>query len=578
MNSPTESKAHRILVITDDPTLYTELRRILSTGDPKGNGAGSARPAFATGTAPAAGRREFSLDLASSGEAAQQLVQQAIAGGHPYSVAFAPVRVPPGWNGLETAAKLWQVDPDLQFVLCTAGAEIPPGGTARFYASSERLPTLQRPFEPAQLLHVSRSLAERSRLLHQIRKLRLANELLRAEADDCHCDAAPQQSVEIGKFRAATLQAFSLLLSQWAGQLNQLLAGIQSEADMLRRAPSAADDPTDSLGAITRAVEQAYQLARPLPALGRTYPVAPQELDLNRALTELAPTLAQLLGDSICLETELAHGPLVLLADPGLLEQFFVSFALHARQAMPLGGRWVLSTSPLTVVDECDPLHAKLEPGEYVLLRVRDSGNGIGPERLPFLLDPLASGAAPEAGIPVELATVRAIAEQHQGTLEAISTANAGMIYEVFFPRVTGPAAVCTTAAPPKPAVVVAQTILLVDDDESIRKLVRCQLEAQGYCVHEAEDSAAALRVWEQRHESVDLLMTDLVMPGVTDGKQLADRLRAEKPGLKVILTTGFGEMALGNELGVDAGTRFLPKPYQLDGLLRTVQDCLSVN
>jgi CheY-like chemotaxis protein len=279
--------------------------------------------------------------------------------------------------------------------------------------------------------------------------------------------------------------------------------------------------------------------------------------------------LRRLLGERVELATELDPGLGYVNADPAQLEQVIVNLALNARDAMPDGGRLTIATRE-TSVSDVEPEHA-MSPGDYVVLSVSDTGSGMSPEVQQHVFEPFFTTKA-EAGTGMGLAMVYGIVKQSGGYVWCDSVPGKGTTFTIYLPRVGAPAhelPAPTPASLPRGS----ETILLVEDEAFVRHVVREMLESCGYEVVEAANGEDALAA-DEGH-AVDLLVTDVVMPGMT-GAELARRLGERRPGLKAIYMSGYTDDALGRHGVLEDGIAFLQKPFTVDLLAHKVRDVLG--
>jgi CheY-like chemotaxis protein len=259
---------------------------------------------------------------------------------------------------------------------------------------------------------------------------------------------------------------------------------------------------------------------------------------------------------------------------------------INARDAMPRGGALTLSTSLETLEPISTVLNPEASPGTFVCLRVKDTGCGMTPYTLAHLFEPFFTTKEPGKGTGLGLATVYGIVKQHQGWVVVDSQENAGSTFSVFLPGTGNPGEKLLpaqpageTAAPTdEPMARGTETILVVEDESALRELVVHILQLCGYHTFEAESGIAALTVWDKHKNEIDLLLTDMVMPGGMSGRQLADRLQGQDPTLKVIYTSGYSPGMAGKDIALLEGFNFLAKPYTPGRLALVVRECLDGN
>ena len=376
---------------------------------------------------------------------------------------------------------------------------------------------------------------------------------------------------------AQKMEAIGRLAGGVAHDFNNILTAVLLQTEMLQAAPDVSETVRKGLGQIRASAERAADLTRQLLLFSRRQVIQPRDLDLNRVVGNLAEMIGRLIGEDVHLTLHLHPEPLPTRADAGMLDQVLMNLVVNARDAMPSGGRLVIETFAREIITAETASLPDTAPGSYVGLRVSDTGCGIPPENLPHIFEPFFTTKEPGKGTGLGLATVYSIVQQHHGFVQVASEPGRGTTFEIFLPaRVSagsGPAS-GPAPAPPRGR---AETILLVEDEPAVRALTRQTLERHGYRVLEAAHGREALRLWEQHRTAVDLLLTDLVMPEGLGGLELAQRLRASKPGLKVVFISGYAAEAGGLASEPQPGEGLLiQKPCAPERLLEIVRHCLD--
>jgi CheY-like chemotaxis protein len=309
-----------------------------------------------------------------------------------------------------------------------------------------------------------------------------------------------------------------------------------------------------------------------------------RQVNLNEIIQNLSSMLHGLVGENVVVEINPAPNLPPVWADASMMEQALVNLILNARDAMSRGGRLVLSTSRQTLEPMASLLNPEARPGKFVCLTVADTGCGMDAATLSHLFEPFFTTKGPGKGTGLGLATVYGIIKQHQGWVVVESQVGRGTTFTLFLP---GPATSVETvplleapgplqAQPQPPMSLGDETILVVEDEPALRELVVHILELCGYRIYQAGNGVEALKVWAQHKEEVDLLLTDMVMPEGISGRQLAERLQAEDPALKVIYTSGYSPGMAGKDIALLEGFNFLAKPYPPSRLAHVVRECLD--
>lgn len=376
--------------------------------------------------------------------------------------------------------------------------------------------------------------------------------------------------------QAQKMEAVGLLAGGVAHDFNNILAVVQLQAELTASLPHLPARALEGLDQIRAATERAASLTRQLLLFGRRQVLQPRVLDLNQAISSLAQMLRRVIGEDIALALALAERPLWVRADPGMVDQVLLNLAVNARDAMPAGGQLRIETGEGSF-DAAQTTPWRRAPGRYVWVRVRDTGRGIAPEVLPHLFEPFFTTKEVGKGTGLGLATVYSIVQQHHGWIEVQSTPGQGAAFTLHLPAFAGEETPADEAAPPAaPLPRGTETVLLVEDETNVRELTQTLLTQSGYQVLTAADGPTALALWQAQREHVALVLTDLVMPGGWSGRDLARRLREEKPGLKVLYFSGYSTEVAGRELDLQAGQSFLAKPFTASALLQAVRQLLD--
>ncbi len=384
-------------------------------------------------------------------------------------------------------------------------------------------------------------------------------------------DDTARHTLEAQLLQAQRLESIGRLAGGVAHDFNNLLTVILSHAAFARQDPGYADE---DLTAIERAGARAAELTAQLLAFARRQVIEPRVVDLNALTGQVDRMLQRLLGEQVQLETTLQPGLWPVKVDPTQLEQVLVNLAVNARDAMPNGGTLTIETGNVVLDDGYSALHADVAPGEYVLLAVSDSGEGIAPSALPMIFEPFFTTKPSGVGTGLGLATCYGIVKQAGGHIWAYSEPGQGATFKVYLPRASGvptPVDVLVVDHPQRGS----ETVLLVEDDDEVRAIAARALAEHGFVVLEARDGVDALEVARRHHGEIHLVVTDVVMPRM-GGKDLVARLREERPGAKVLYASGYTRNAIVHQGVLEAGTNFLQKPYVPATLTRKVREVLD--
>jgi CheY-like chemotaxis protein len=351
---------------------------------------------------------------------------------------------------------------------------------------------------------------------------------------------------------------------------------VLGNADLL--AELSADDPARRQLAemIVAAAQRGAALTQQLLAFARKQPLDPSVVDVNQRVAALDPMLRRTLGEHIEIELVRGAGLWPAMVDAAQLENALLNLCLNARDAMPTGGKLTLETANAALDQRYADQHPDIVPGQYVMLAVSDTGSGISPENLARVFEPFFTTKEKGRGTGLGLAMVYGFARQSAGHVSIYSEPAHGTTVKLYLPRATTAKPASPAAGGAEPAVRGgAETVLVVEDDEPVRQLACHELRALGYHVLEADSGVAAMRIVDSG-EPIDLLFTDVVMPGGMSGRQLADAARAARPGLRVLYTSGYTENAIVHHGRLDAGVMLLPKPYRRADLARAIRSALG--
>jgi PAS domain S-box-containing protein len=375
------------------------------------------------------------------------------------------------------------------------------------------------------------------------------------------------------------MEAIGQLAGGVAHDFNNLLTVIHGNVELVLMDESQLNEENRlCLQQVAEATERAGNLTRQLLAFGRKQDIQFQALNLNHVIANFTKMLKRVIGEHITLQCCYAEDLLPVKADVGMIEQILINLLVNARDAMPEGGSIIVTTETIPVDAAYVETHLEARPGKFVCVAVSDTGTGINPEHMPRIFEPFFTTKEAGKGTGLGLATVYGIVKQHQGWVEVSSQPEIGTTFKIFLP----------TDDSIEPKIMAAQKkatppggnekILVVEDDADVRMVTRDVLEESGYQVWDAPNGVEALKIWQSEASEVDLLLTDVVMPGGLNGRELADRLREKQPKLKVILMSGYSHERLGkiHPQSIHPQSHILHKPFSLENLTETVRNCLD--
>jgi two-component system, cell cycle sensor histidine kinase and response regulator CckA len=394
---------------------------------------------------------------------------------------------------------------------------------------------------------------------------------LRAETD--------RQRIEVQVHRSARLESLGQLAGGIAHDFNNMLGVIVNYANFVIEEAEGGNPDLKAIAAdarqVVRAGERGTDLTHQLLAFARREVVRPEVLDLNALISSFDDLLRRTIGDRIRLIVRPGPDLPTVTCDPGQLEQLLVSLAANARDAMPDGGNLVIDTACFAV----DELHPELDPGDYVRMRLSDSGKGMTPDVAERAFEPFFTTKASGEGTGLGLATVYGIVTQAGGSVSLSSEPGLGTTVTVLLP-VSGSAAVADPLAGPLSRKPVAtngrgETLLVVEDEAALRDVAGRILSGAGYRVLAADGGNQALELAALHDGTIDLLVSDVVMPGML-GKELAERLTGVRPDTRVLYMSGYAQPVLASQGTLEPGVALLEKPFTAADLLSAVRKRLD--
>jgi len=386
-------------------------------------------------------------------------------------------------------------------------------------------------------------------------------------------DITERRQLEEQFRQAQKMEAVGRLAGGVAHDFNNLLMVINGYTEVLLDQLDASSDIHSKVQSIQQAADRAATLTRQLLAFSRKQVLELKVIDVNAVIGDMERLLRPLIGENIELVTRLSSDAGRTRADAGQLEQVIMNLVVNAKDSMPEGGRITIRSMNVAVRQNIGE-HRFIQPGRYAVIAVADTGHGMDRETQSRVFEPFFTTKEKGKGTGLGLSTVYGIVKQSNGYVFAESQIGSGTTFYVYLPRVEESIAELGPAAPPDPEKGGCETVLLVEDEESVRELVRVTLTSRGYKVLEAEHGEAGLRIAEETKGTIDILVTDVVMPGI-GGRELAKKILAKRPTTKVLYLSGYTEDAIVTQGGLTAGTAFLQKPFTLQNLAKKVREVL---
>jgi two-component system cell cycle sensor histidine kinase/response regulator CckA len=390
-------------------------------------------------------------------------------------------------------------------------------------------------------------------------------------------DVTERVALEERLRQSQKMEAVGRLAGGVAHDFNNLLTVILGYAQILAEGVPAGSRQAESTSQIKNAAERAAGITRQLLAFSRKQVLSPRILNLNDTVMNLDSLLRRLIGEDIEVLTVPANDLGSVKADPGQIEQVIMNLALNARDAMPHGGKLTLETANVSLDEAYAIEHQPITPGRYVMLAVSDSGVGMSPDLQARIFEPFFTTKEVGKGTGLGLSTVYGIVKQSGGFIWVYSEPGQGATFKIYLPRVDQPSE--TAGADKRIGNVLrgTESILLVEDDAQVRQLSSSVLAHCGYKVLTAANPEEGLKIAQENHRDIRLLITDVVMPGM-NGRQLAAKITEFLPQIKVLYMSGYTNNAIVHYGVLDDGLWFLPKPFSLSALISKVREVLDAN
>jgi len=462
---------------------------------------------------------------------------------------------------LEATSSFEQVHPDDRQIVVDAAADARRTGVGRrieyrmrhkdgswVFLESTASPVVNAKGEVENLVIVNRDISERRRLEEQLRQ--------------------SQKMDAIGRLSGGVAHDF-----------NNLLGVIIGYAEILQERIPETDSMRAPVDQIIKAGSRASSLTKQLLAFSRQQVLEPKVLVLNAVVSDTEKMLRRLIGEDIELLTSLDPALGKIRADQGQIEQVIMNLVVNARDAMPEGGRLVIETANFEIDDKFARRYAyPVLPGSYILLTVSDNGIGMDTATQQRIFEPFFTTKEKGKGTGLGLSLVYGVVKQSGGYIDVVSTRGKGTTFNIYLPRVGQNVVETKTIGPDHPEELRGtETILLAEDEDTLRALTRHLLELYGYRVLEACDGNQALRLSEQTTDEIHVLLTDVVMPGIS-GRILADQLKQKRTDLKVVFMSGYTGQRVGEKEILEPGSLFLQKPFTREGLARKIREALDVS
>ena len=388
-------------------------------------------------------------------------------------------------------------------------------------------------------------------------------------------DITDRKNLESQFFQAQKMEAIGRLSGGIAHDFNNLLTSIIGYSELMQDNPSP-NDAKEFLEEIIKAGKSATSLIRQLLAFSRNQVFELQLMDLNSEIKELEKMLQRLIGEDIHLRTFLSPDPCQIKADPVQIQQVIINIAVNARDAMPGGGKLTIETSRVDLDESYACEHdIKLNPGSYIMLSISDTGFGMDRKTREKIFEPFFTTKEKGKGTGLGLATVYGIIKQSNGYIWVYSEPGNGTSFKIYLPEIYDNLIIEEEKQVDPEKLSGSATILLVEDEQYVRGLLVKVLKQYGYKVIEAENGQEALALCDQYKDRIDLIATDVVMPGMS-GSELADHLKKKMSDIKILFMSGYSDKAILHHALLDSDVAFIQKPISPKTLGRKVQEILK--
>ena len=388
-------------------------------------------------------------------------------------------------------------------------------------------------------------------------------------------ETTDRRQLEEQLLQAQKMEAVGRLAGGIAHDFNNILTAIKSYSELLLEDMTTDKGRVEDVKEIREAADRAATLTRQLLAFSRQQLLRPRVLDLNTTVRDLKGMLERLIGAHIEVKTRLAPSIGMVTADPGQIEQVLMNLIVNARDAMPDGGTINIETANVELDDEYARTHASTPPGDYVMLAVSDTGQGMERETQARVFEPFFTTKEQGKGTGLGLSTVYGIVKQSGGSIWMYSEPGRGTTFKIYLPRIDGEVVDDNVLAPAKNGNGGNETILLVEDEDAVRQVASRILRRYGYTVIEACNGNEALRQFGERGREFDLIITDIVMPEM-GGLELAQRIREWAPGARILFTSGYTEDAMLRRSFLEPGAEFIEKPFTPSRLAERARQVLD--
>ncbi len=584
----------RVLIVDDNEAIHEDFRKILA--DQKANTALADAAGALFGDAPQAPAPvRFELFSAHQGREAAEMVTETLQKGQPFAMAFVDMRMPPGWDGVETIEHLWKADPDLQVVICSAYSDYSWSQITDRLGREDRLLILKKPFDDSEISQMASALTDKWNLARRARlkmeemdrmvaertaELKAANERLAKEMKERLRAAEELREKDLLLRQKHKLEAIGSLAGGVAHEFNNLLQVIRGYTLFAIGELSDSDQPLKDLQQVIEAVDRATTITRQLLNFSRHGPTRKAKQEVNEIVCGAVELLRPVLGEAIEIELLLGENAGWIVADSAIMAQALMNLCVNARDAMPAGGKLIVETTREQLPGQRDgspESRPDLPPGEYAVLRVTDTGCGMTADVQQRIFDPFYTTKEVGKGTGMGLSMVYGAVDQHDGAIRLKSEVGKGTTFTIHLPLTEPSVRSATQKSDPQypSAGDNTETILIAEDEPLVRAVADRVLRQAGYSVILAVDGEDAIRQFELYGSSISLAILDVAMPKLS-GHKVHQYLKQHKTGVGVVFCTGYVPDAAHEDFVHEEDLRILSKPFEPDVLLRTVREVLG--
>jgi two-component system NtrC family sensor kinase len=579
----------RVLIIDDNESIHADFRKIIGGSSGRAAVLDYAAEALFGEASPTVQHLGFAIDSAHQGQEGLTRVQQSIEQGRRYALAFVDIRMPPGWDGIETVRRIWDIDNALQVVICTAYSDYSWSEMVKVLGETDRWLILKKPFDNIEVRQIASALVAKWNLAQKAdrtmqdltemvrertRELTCTNTLLLQEsAERKRSDEALRQRDEQLR-QSQKMESLGTLAGGVAHEFNNLLQSMQGYTRLAMDELEPDDPRYQNLEVVLSVSQQAATLTKQLLGFGRRQILQFADFDPNQMVRDLVKLLLPLIGDHIRIDTVLAPNLGTINGDASLLQQLLMNLCVNARDAMPAGGDLLIETDQVVLDDRTCPAYPDLVPGRHLLLTVSDTGCGMAPDVLNRAFEPFFTTKCVGQGTGLGLAMVYGVVRQHKGTIRVESEPGTGTKFEIYLPFANRPAAdKCAGHAVTRSGS--GEVVLVVEDEESARNLAVWALKAAGYETLIASDGVEALAVFESHRTEISLVLLDVMMPGM-NGREVYHRMKQIDKDVKAIFCSACDPHAAQLGFISEHGLPLLRKPFDPASLLQVVREVLD--